>query len=251
MKWLLLFILVLFIGPLLLVLSGKVSLRGDYRTADRESAHLAPDPATTPEAIVQIYAARTFKWRGMFAVHMWIAVKPAHAMHYRTYQVIGWRVLRGLPAVLIMEDIPDRYWFNSRPWILLELRGDAAAAAIPQIDKLAQEYPYPHEYHLWPGPNSNTFISYIVRRVPQLQTVLPSNALGKDFLPQGIAFVKAPSGTGYQLSVYGLFGFTVAKQEGLEINILGMVFGINPFIPAVELPGIGRLPRGKNESPRQ
>ncbi|MGB6976596.1 MAG: DUF3750 domain-containing protein [Gammaproteobacteria bacterium] len=243
MKWLLLFILILFIGPILLVLTGKVSLRGDYRTADRESSHIAPDPATTPEAIVQIYAARAFKWRGMFSVHMWIAVKPAHAEQYQTYQVIGWRVLRGLSAVLVAQDIPDRYWFDSRPWVVLELRGDAATAAMPQIDEAARDYPYQHEYHLWPGPNSNTFVAYIVRRVPELQVALPSNALGKDFLPQGIAFVKTPSGTGYQITIYGLLGLMLAKQEGLEINILGMVFGINPFIPALELPGIGRLSR--------
>jgi hypothetical protein len=241
MKWLLLLILLLFAGPLLLVLSGRVGLRGDYRTADRESSHIAPNPAVTPEAIVQIYAARAFNWRGMFAVHMWIAVKPANAERYKTYQVIGWRALRGLPAISAIDDIPDRYWFNSRPWVVKELRGEVATAAIPQIDAAAREYPYPNEYHLWPGPNSNTFIAYIVRRVPELRVALPSNALGKDYLPQGIGFVKAPSGTGYQLSIYGLLGFTVAKQEGFELNILGMVFGINPFIPALELPGIGGI----------
>jgi hypothetical protein len=241
MKWLLLFALLLFAGPLYLVLSGKVSLRGDYRTADRETAHIAPDPRTTPEAVVQIYAARAFKWRGMFSIHLWISVKPANAQHYQVYQVIGWRTLRGLPAVLVLEDIPDRFWFNGRPWVVAQWHGDTAAAAISQIEVATQEYPYQQEYHLWPGPNSNTFVAYLVRRIPELHVALPSNAVGKDYLPQGIGLVKAPSGTGYQLSIFGLLGVLLAKEEGLEINILGMVFGINPRIPAVELPGIGRV----------
>ncbi len=43
--------------------SGQV--RGsDWRTASREPAGLAPDPATTPEAVVQVYSARAVRWRG-------------------------------------------------------------------------------------------------------------------------------------------------------------------------------------------
>lgn len=241
LKWLLLLLIVLLVGPITLWLSGKVSLKGDFRTANRESAQLAPDPANTPEAVVQVYAARAFKWRGLFAVHTWLAVKPAHALHYQVYQVIGWRVLRGLPALLTIEDIPDRYWFNNRPQVIAELRGAAAATAIPKIDQAARAYPYQQAYRLWPGPNSNTFVAYIARRVPELQLAMPSNAVGKDYLSQKIGWVKAPSGTGYQLSVYGLFGFLIAKKEGWEINMLGLVFGINPLLPALELPGIGRV----------
>ena len=35
----------------------------DWRTASREPAGLAPDPATTQEAVVQVYAARAVRWR--------------------------------------------------------------------------------------------------------------------------------------------------------------------------------------------
>ena len=44
-----------------------------------------------PEAIVQVYASRTFGWRGAFAVHTWVAAKPAGADRYTRYEVIGWR----------------------------------------------------------------------------------------------------------------------------------------------------------------
>src|SRR4029079_5561328 len=64
----------------------------DWRTASRESVGLAPAPAATPEAVVQVYAARAWAWRGYFGVHTWIAVKAAGAKAYTVYEVIGWRL---------------------------------------------------------------------------------------------------------------------------------------------------------------
>ena len=51
----------------------------------------------------------------------------------------------------------------------------------------------------------------------------------------------APSGTGYQLSLFGALGVLVARTEGLELNILGLSLGIDFARPGVMLPGIGRL----------
>ena len=42
--------------------------------ARRDPTGLAPDPATTPEAVIQVYAARAVSWRGIFSMHTWIAV---------------------------------------------------------------------------------------------------------------------------------------------------------------------------------
>jgi len=152
---------------------------------------------------------------------------------------VGWRNFRGLPALSIAEDIPDRNWFNEVPRLLLDIRGEQAQALIPKIDKAAKSHPYAYPYTLWPGPNSNTFPAYIARAVPELGLVLPSDAVGKDFLPRGTFFVKAPSGTGYQFSVVGVFGLLIAKKEGVEINLLGLVYGIR-FAPfRILLPGIG------------
>src|SRR3990172_5832675 len=68
---------------------GRVSAV-DWRTASREPVGLAPDPASTTEAIVQVYAARAVGWRGVFGVHTWFAVKPAGAQAYTVYEMIGW-----------------------------------------------------------------------------------------------------------------------------------------------------------------
>lgn len=233
-----LFILLTFAGPSYLIITKQIDFASDYRTANRESAHIAPDPNITKEAVIQAYSARAFNWRGLFSTHTWIATKPKDAKHYTVYHIIGWRVLHGLPALLIEKDIPDRHWFDQKPIVILDIRGRKAEKLIPSIDTIAKTYPYPEEYQVWPGPNSNTLPAYIARHLPELEFALPSYALGKDFLTGFQFFAKAPSGTGYQFSLFGILGILVAKKEGIEINFLGLVYGVrfSPF--TILLPGI-------------
>jgi len=217
------------------------NMNNDWRTANRDSSGLAPAPDRSPEAVVQVYAARAFNWRGIFAVHTWLATKRANAPHYTVYQVVGWRLRRKLPAVVADHDIPDRNWFGSRPKIIADLRGPAAARAITAIEQAVRDYPYPETYGLWPGPNSNTFTAFVARRVPHLRATLPGTAIGKDFLAYGFPLGWAPSRTGFQVSLFGALGFTLAAEEGVEINLLGLVFGIDFLRPALKLPFIGRI----------
>lgn len=234
-------------GPVLVACSGNIKLVDDWRTADRSSTGQAPDPALVKEAVVQVYAARAFAWRGIFAVHTWIATKAAEAAHYRVHQVVGFRLHRGLPALMSAPDIPDRSWFGQTGHILVDLRGPEAAAAIEAIDRVEREYPYKNDYVLWPGPNSNTFTAWIARRVPALRLDLPPTAIGKDFLGVTRVIGPAPSGTGWQLSLFGLLGVTVAGEEGLEVNLLTADFGINPLKPSLRLPGLGILEPGSGD----
>ena len=78
-------------------------------------------------------------------------------------------------------------------------------------------------------------------QVPELEIHLPSNAVGKDFLPGGGLFAAAPSGSGFQVSLYGLIGILLAAREGLEVNLLGLSLGVDPVRPALKLPALGRL----------
>jgi hypothetical protein len=49
-----------------------------------------------------------------------------------------------------------------------------------------------------------------------------------------------PSGTGWQLSLFGLFGIGLAWEEGVEINVLGLSAGIDLNDLTLRLPGLGR-----------
>ncbi len=235
------FVLILAAIPLLMILSGAVSLGRDYRTADRSSAGIAPDPEKTPEAVVQVYAARTVGWRGLLAVHTWIAVKQSGAPSYTRYEVMGWGVSRGAPALRVNRTGPDNHWFGSRPDLLVDLRGPDVDAVIERVQAAVAAYPYAASYRTWPGPNSNTFTAFVAREVPELRLNLPPTAIGKDYLADGAPIGVAPSGTGLQLSALGLLGVTAAWEEGLEVNVLGLTFGLDLKRPALKLPAVGRL----------
>jgi hypothetical protein len=219
--------------------SGEISRR-DWRTASREPAGLAPNPATTPEAVVQVYAARTIRWRGYFGVHTWIAVKPGGAQEFTVHEVMGYRLRRSGTAVVSHVRAPDAHWYGARPQLLKDVRGPGVEELIVRIEAAVGRYPYADTYRVWPGPNSNTFTAFVLRTVPELRVDLPPTAIGKDYL--GLTpLALTPSGTGAQLSVLGVAGLAAGWEEGLELNLLGLTFGVDPNSLSLKLPLLGRV----------
>ncbi|OED44459.1 hypothetical protein AB833_01580 [Chromatiales bacterium (ex Bugula neritina AB1)] len=208
----------------------------------RDSSGQAPSPTEHKEAVIQVYAARAARWRGAFGVHTWIAVKPTDAQSYIRMEVFGFNLRWGGDTVSFNRRVPDGYWFGSKPWLLREIRGgDEVDHMIERLIQAAKEYPYNKQYRVWPGPNSNTFIAWLGRRLPELQLELPATAIGKDYLPDGAVFASTPSGRGKQVSVKGMFGILVGLEEGVEVNILGLTAGVDLSPPAIKLPGVGRI----------
>lgn len=154
---------------------------GDWRTASREPAGIAPDPATTPEAVIHVYSAPAWGWRGWFAVHTWVAAKKSGEESYTVYEVVGWRKKRGLSLVRIEHDAPDRYWYGERPKLLAEFRGSGVDEIIRKIDAAARSYPWKDTYQAFPGPNSNTFTAWIIGQVEELDVQLPFAAIGSGY----------------------------------------------------------------------
>jgi hypothetical protein len=143
-------------------------------------------------------------------------------------------------AVAIRKRAPDARWFGNTPELLADKRGEGVDALIKRIDQAAREYPYAHVYVVWPGPNSNTFTAHVARAVPELEANLPPTAIGKDYLGDRL-LAKAPSGSGFQVSLFGLLSVLVSGVEGVEVNVLGLGFGVDPFSPAIRLPLLGRV----------
>ena len=166
---------------LALAFLGSCTEQGHWRLSSRESVGLAPTPQQEPDAIVQIYAAKLWGMRGLFADHTWVSVKRRNADSYTVYEVIGWRRYSGRGVLRIAQDLPDRRWFGNEPHVLFELRGERAEAAAANIEEAAHSYPWPDEYRAFPGPNSNTFTQWIVERVPEIDLTLPLRAVGKSY----------------------------------------------------------------------
>ena len=205
---------------LFVLLVGRGVIAQDWRSASHEPVGLAPDPAATPEAVVQVYGARTWGWRGNFGVHTWVAVKPASATAFTVYEVIGWRLRSADSVVVIHDRAADARWYGNVPELYADVRGEEAAKLIPRIDAAARSYPYAGEYTAWPGPNSNTFVAWITRAVPELEVDLPPTAIGKDYLG-GTLVDSAPSGRGVQFSLGACSPSPRAGSRGWSSTCLG------------------------------
>jgi hypothetical protein len=208
-----------------------------WRDASWSSTGSLPAPAAFPEARVLIMSGRTGGWKGVFSVHSWVVLKPENAKSWRRYDVVGW----GNP-VRINGWAPDGLWYGNKPQVVLDLRGAEAAKAIPKIEAAVKEYRFANagDYRIWPGPNSNTFVASVLRAIPEAGTVLPANAVGRDFRP--LPYVGlTDSGTGVEASLWGMAGVKLGWVEGVEVNFLGLVAGLDVRNPGVKLPGFGRI----------
>ncbi|MCB1863180.1 MAG: DUF3750 domain-containing protein [Gammaproteobacteria bacterium] len=233
---------ILLLGPFAVLGFGDLDMHTHWRDASHASSGLAPSPEILRDPIIQVYGARAYNWRGAFGIHTWIATKRRNSEHYTVYQVIGWNLYRGHSVVSVQQGgAPDFLWFNAVPELLLERRGEGTEILIDQIEAAVDDYPYTHRYKVWPGPNSNSFTAFVARQVPELGLDLPPTAIGKDYLPDGKLFGPTPSGTGWQFSLFGLLGASLAREEGVELNLLGLSFGFDANDLALRLPGIGRV----------
>lgn len=209
-----------------------------WADANWSSSGVLPPAAASDVAAVYVMAGRTGRWKGIFAHHSWIVVKPRGAAKYTRYEVVGWgRALR------VDAYAADGRWYGNTPETLLTLTGEAAERAIPAIERAVGEYPHrgAGAYVVWPGPNSNTFVAAVARSVPDLAPALLPTAIGKDFAGWPAYAGTSPSGTGLQVSIGGLLGVTLAWIEGVEVNLLGLVAGLDVRRPALKVPGWGRV----------
>jgi hypothetical protein len=238
-RYLLIFILLVLVP---LAYSAVIYLLGERRenwqTADRSSAGLLPKASDHSQALIRVFAARTVRWRGIFAVHTWIVVKERGAVSYSRYDYTAW----GEP-IRIDGFLADGRWFGAVPETVVSVDGEAAEALIPKIRSVIENYKFKAygDYSPWPGPNSNTFIQAILDAVPELNAVLPPTAIGKDFPYHGDWYGFTASRTGVFASLGGYLGLTVGWIEGIELNFFGGVVGLDIRRPALKLPGVGRL----------
>ena len=243
---LLLRVLLIIVGLFILPLGAHAlwwSLRDDvapnYRQADWSSAHLLPEPAAAPQAIVAIYAARVGRWRGIFAHHTWVVVKAAGAAHYTRYDKVGW----GLP-VRTNGWAPDGRWFGNAPRPIVLIEGDEAQTADPADPGRRRKLSLPGLGRLSgvAGPE----LQYLRRPRDALRAGAqrrrcrrPRSA--RTGSPCGDIVGLTPSRTGVQVSLGGYAGLSVGWVEGIEVDFLGLVAGIDLRRPALKLPGWGRI----------
>jgi hypothetical protein len=102
-------------------------------------------------------------------------------------------------------------------------------------------YPYRDTYRAWPGPNSNTYVAWVLRR-SGVSADLSPKAIGKDWLGW-VGAGTTTTGTGVQFSS-PLVGLTVGARDGIAVAILCLSFGVKLSPPSLKTP-FGSL--GPNE----
>src|ERR1043166_1256236 len=233
-------LLLVFLLPLLIraVVYYVGERPGGWWEADWSSARILAPAASDPQARIIVFSGRTGRWKGIFAAPSWIVIKPENARTYTRYDLTGF----GRP-IHVNGWAPDARWFGNTPQVIADIRGPVAAAAIPKIRAAVAAYPFAtlDDYRLWPGPNSNTFVAHLLRAAPELEVALPPEAIGKDFRAHGALFGLTRSETGIGASLWGLFGLKLGWVEGLEVNLLSLVAGLDIRRPAIKLPGFGRI----------
>ena len=210
----------------------------NWQIADRSSAGLLPEAASKPEATVRIFAARTVRWRGIFAVHSWVVFKERGASNYTRYDYTAW----GSP-IRVNGFAADGRWFGQVPETVFAADGAEAERLIPKIKAAISAFQYRNygDYRAWPGPNSNTFVAAVIDAVPEMRVTLPPTAVGKDFPYDDNWLSPTPSGTGFRATLGGSLTLTIGWIEGIELSLLGGVLGLDIRRPAIKLPGLGRI----------
>ena len=219
--------------------AGALAYRGGpthWSQWNRNIVSELPPAAEHPQARVMVMSGRTRGWKGVVAVHSWIVVKGENENAWRRYDVAGW----GRPVRLNWW--PPDLWFGQRGTVVLDIKGERAQQLIPRIDAAIKDYRYSDygDYRIWPGPNSNTFVAAVLREVPELGITLPPNAIGRDYRPWPY-LGPTDSGTGVEANLWGVLGVKLGLVEGVELNVLGLVAGLDLQNPGVKVPGYGRV----------
>jgi Protein of unknown function (DUF3750) len=234
-----LIILILFLAPII-ARAALYAIGNDprsWRDADWTSTGILPAPGNFMPARIVIFTGTAGAWKGVFSVHSWIVLKRANETRWTRYDVVGW----GNPVRVNNWPVDGR-WYGNVPVMLADISGLEAERVIPRIEKAIKAYDYADvgDYRIWPGPNSNSFIAAILRAVPELGVTLPPNAVGRDFR-YGFYAGRTDSGTGFEINLHGYAGIKIGWVEGIEVNLFGLVAGLDLRHPGLKLPGFGRI----------
>jgi hypothetical protein len=250
-------VLIFFVLPIslrlaLLVFEDQTPNAYSYEVeiANMASVGVLPPAERHPAARVVIMSVPLSGQRGKFLTHTWIVLKRAGAPSWSRYDVLGFAsrdadgALNGRwvgNSPTLNRYAPDGRWFGRSPIVIADAEGATAAAMIPKIETVIENYEATAgHYRTWPGPNSNTFVAAILRAVPELGTSLPPTAIGKDFKP-GFFLGLTDSRTGVEAGLWGLLGMKIGWIEGVEINLFSFIAGLDLRQPALKLPGFGRI----------
>jgi hypothetical protein len=236
---LMLLVLAIFFLPILAraALFAASDAPRSWRDADWSSAGLLPPASHDKDSRLIVFTGTAGAWKSVFAVHSWVVFKRAGDRRWTRYDVVGW----GSPVRTNNWPVDGR-WYGATPVAIADITGDEAERLIPRVEQAVADYAYTEagSYRVWPGPNSNSFVAAVLRAVPELRLALPPNAVGRDWRA-GLYAGLTDSRTGLEVNAFGFASLKIGWVEGIEVNLLGLVAGLDLRYPGIKLPGFGRI----------
>ena len=176
-------------------------------------------------------------WFTRFAEHTWLDFYYAGTWHRVEWNDHDYIVMQETSANKVFDDLRwERNVAVQELW-----SGQRAAEIAAKILPAAKRYPDVYSYRPWPGPNSNSFITWLASEV-ELPIVMPTTALGKDYTPW-LDVGMTSSNTGVKFETM-LIGTQLGVREGLELHALGLTLGVGIWPPAIKLPFLPAIPGG-------
>jgi hypothetical protein len=190
------------------------------------------------ELVVQLRCSTVPDPLRLLVVHYWFAVFDPETGHPHRWEVWQQAGAGGTSWGHVYKDLMDvdADTGGGPTQIRAEWHGPEARA-LAQALVGSPVYPDREQYCAWPGPNSNTYVAWVLRRAGVWADLEP-RGIGKDYLgPAGVAITAG--GTGAQVET-SLLGLKVGVRDGIELHFLYFTLGLDALRPAVKTP-FGRL----------
>jgi hypothetical protein len=119
---------------------------------------------------------------GVFAVHYWFTVLQPESGRCDRWEVWQSKDAGGVSVGHLHCNLkaPDAGVGGGPARLAAEWNGEMASRIFSVLEAASSQYPYCSRYLPWPGPNSNTFVAWVLRRAG-IDFPLPWKAIGKDY----------------------------------------------------------------------
>jgi hypothetical protein len=187
--------------------------------------------------LVELWSAPLPGRIGLVAVHCWFVARPLHDEPER-WEV--WQRPRAGPRAWghlhLNLKSPQSGVGGAAPRREGAWSGEAAARILETLRR-PELYPHRERYIYWPGPNSNTYVAWVLETAG-VEADLDPRAVGKDFLGRwGLGARLRPGRLRLETPLLGL---RLDRSTGLELRAFGLTLGVDPA-GRLKTP-IGRLP---------
>ena len=98
---------------------------------------------------------------GLLAHHYWLVVDDGKPIRWEIWQ---WQAVGGESWGHLHRNLMefDRGVGNGPSWVVSTFHDEVACRLARRLELAPETYPWRHRYLPWPGPNSNTFVRWVI-----------------------------------------------------------------------------------------